>query len=116
MKTCLKAMPKLFLVVFFLSTLPGVIAAQEYTTKGADSCLKCHKSDKWSVMPIFNTKHGSRTDPDSPFSSMQCESCHGPSNGHVTAKKKADVKVKRTFGANDQASVVEQNEPLYRLP
>lgn len=110
MNACLKAIPKLFLVVVFLSVLPGVLAAQEYTSKGADSCLKCHKKEKWGVMPIFKTGHGSVADPGSPFSNMQCEACHGPSNEHARAKKKADVMVKRTFGEGDQASVTEQNE------
>jgi DmsE family decaheme c-type cytochrome len=91
--------------------LPGVLAAEEYSSKGADSCLMCHKSAKWSVMPIFNSKHGSLVDENAPFSNMQCEGCHGPSNAHVKAKKKAEVPVKRTFGANDAASVPEQNEP-----
>ena len=106
-----KALPKLFLILMCLSILPGALEAQEYTSKGADNCLMCHKSAKWSVMPIFNTKHGSQTDPDAPFSNLQCESCHGPSNAHVKAKKKADVPVERTFGDGDQSSVSEQNEP-----
>ena len=105
-----KALPKLFLILMCLSILPGVLEAQEYTSRGADDCLKCHKSDKWSVMPIFNTKHGSLTDPDAPFSSKQCESCHGPSIEHVKARKKKDAQVMRTFGEGDQASVAEQNE------
>jgi hypothetical protein len=74
MNTCLRALPKLLLAWMIVSILPGVLAAQEYTAKGADNCLKCHKSAKWAVKPIFNTKHGSRTDPDAPFSKLQCES------------------------------------------
>ena len=107
----LKALPKLLLVWILVSMMPGILAAQEYTEKGADNCLKCHKSAKWDVMPIFNTPHGSRVDPDAPFTNLQCEACHGPSNEHFKAKKKSEVPVKRTFGKGDQASVPEQNEP-----
>jgi DmsE family decaheme c-type cytochrome len=111
MNMCLNALPRFVLILTFLLIFPGSLLAEEYTSKGADSCLMCHKSAKWSVMPIFNSKHGSLVDQDAPFSNMQCESCHGPSNEHAKAKKKAEVPVKRTFGDNDQASVPEQNEP-----
>lgn len=105
-----KALPKIFLVLMCIALLPGTLEAQEYTSKGADSCLMCHKSEKWGIMPIFNTKHGSLTDEDAPFSNMQCEACHGPSNEHRKAKKKAEVPVMRTFAADDHASVPQQNE------
>jgi DmsE family decaheme c-type cytochrome len=61
-------------------------------------------------MSIFNTKHGSQVDPDAPFSNLQCESCHGPSNDHARARNKSEVQVSRSFGEGDQASVSEQNE------
>ena len=110
MKMHLNTFLKLTLMLVFLTVLPGVLAAEEYSSKGADSCLMCHKSEKWGVMPIFNSKHGSQTDPDAPFSNEQCESCHGPSNAHVKAKKKSESPVPRTFGENDLASVPEQNQ------
>lgn len=109
MKIRLKSLTKLFLILVFLSLFSGTLAAQEYTNRGADDCLKCHKGKKWSVMPIFNTKHGSLTDPDAPFSNLQCESCHGPSNAHAKASKKKEVQVQRTFGKGDQASAAEQD-------
>ncbi len=93
----LKVLSNLVLLVFFLLIVPGVMAAEEYTSKGADSCLMCHRAEKWGVMPIFDSKHGSLTDPDAPFSNEQCESCHGPSNAHAKAKKKSEVKPARHF-------------------
>jgi DmsE family decaheme c-type cytochrome len=96
--------------VTLLCGLPTVLAAEEYSAKGADTCLMCHRSAKWAVMDIFKTKHGSRTDPDAPFANLQCESCHGPSNAHVKAKKKSEVQPQVSFGDNDQASVPQQNE------
>jgi DmsE family decaheme c-type cytochrome len=58
--------------------------AAEYTEKGADTCVKCH--DEESVFPvysIFKTKHAQRTDPRTPFASLQCETCHGPGGKHA---------------------------------
>ena len=88
----LKALPKLLLAWILVSIMPGILAAQEYTEKGADNCLKCHKSAKWDVMPIFNTPHG-------------------PSNEHFKAKKKSEVPVKCTFGKGDQASFPNRTNP-----
>ena len=104
-----KALVQTLLVLTCMLIFPGVVIAQEYTSKGADSCLRCHKTDKWSVMSIFNTKHGSRADQDAPFSNLQCEAGHGPSKDHQKAKKKAEVQVQRTFGKGDSAPVSEQN-------
>jgi DmsE family decaheme c-type cytochrome len=107
----LRTCSKYFRLWVFLLILPAVLEAQELTSKGADTCLMCHRSDQDSVMPIFNTMHGSRADPNAPFSNQQCESCHGPSNAHFKAKDKKEIQVKRTFGKTDQATVSEQNEP-----
>lgn len=108
----MKALPNLILIVVLLSILPGTSQAEgeEYTSKGADSCLMCHRSAKWDVMPIFNTKHGSLTDPDAPFTNAQCESCHGPSAAHMKAKNKAEMPPMRTFGKSDKATATEQDE------
>jgi len=102
------------LVALFLASLvasPTLLAEEEYSAKGADSCLMCHKSGKWGdVMPIFKTRHGSMMDPNAPFSNEQCESCHGPSNAHVKAKKKSEVSPAVTFGKDSEVSVATQNE------
>jgi DmsE family decaheme c-type cytochrome len=100
----------IIMTVACLLISPAVLAEETYTSKGADSCLMCHKAEKWGVMDIFQTKHGSLADPDAPFSNLQCEACHGPSNEHARAKNKSEVKVARTFGEGDTASVPEQNE------
>ena len=99
----MKALPNLILIVFLLFVLPGNALAEseaEYTSKGADNCLMCHRAEKWGVMPIFESKHGSLTDGDAPFSNLQCEACHGPSAAHMKAKNKAEVKPAVVFGAN----------------
>jgi len=106
----LTALPTLVLIMLFLTIQPGNLAAEEYSAKGADSCLMCHKAAKWGVMPIFKTKHGSQVDPDAPFSNMQCESCHGPSNEHAKAKKKSEVHPSIVFGKDSETPVSAQNE------
>ena len=108
----MKALPNLILIVILLSILPGTSLAEgeEFTSKGADNCLMCHRSAKWDVMPIFNTKHGSLTDKDAPFTNLQCESCHGPSAAHMKAKNKAETPPMRVFGKGAHSSATEQNE------
>lgn len=104
----LSSCQRLVLVLISLWVLPGVLAAQEYTPNGADSCLMCHGQS--AVTPIFDTKHGAQTDPDAPFAGAQCESCHGPSNEHMAGKMKGQsVQPQHTFGENDESSVADQN-------
>lgn len=109
----MKAFLNLILIVLLLFILPGTALAEgelEYTTKGADNCLMCHRSDKWNVMPIFKTKHGSLSDPGAPSSNMQCESCHGPSAAHAKAKNKAEQLPMVSFGKGARETAAEQNE------
>lgn len=54
-----------------------------YSRGGADTCLGCHDEDSaFPVLEIFQTKHGSMTDPHAPMAQYQCESCHGPLGEH----------------------------------
>jgi DmsE family decaheme c-type cytochrome len=110
MNTRQKTRVQLLLVLISLLLLPVSVIAQEYSSKGADSCLTCHKKDKWGVMPMFNTKHGSLTDPDAPFTNLQCEACHGPSQEHRKAKKKSEVPVPIVYGKDSNTPISEQNE------
>ena len=87
-----------------LSVLPGLTLAQDspptdlltndvqsflvqkfhagnYSKKGADECLQCHKKDD-NVMKIFSTPHGDASNSKSPMGKLQCESCHGPKGNH----------------------------------
>lgn len=110
----MKALLSMILVVVLLFALPGSALADEeleYTSKGADSCLMCHRSAKWNVMGIFETKHGSLTDPNAPFSNLQCEACHGPSAAHTKAKNKAENPPMHTFADDEEATAAEQNAP-----
>jgi DmsE family decaheme c-type cytochrome len=51
---------------------------------GPNTCLKCHNDAK--VAPILQTPHARSGDAHSPFGQQGCESCHGPSAGHVAAR------------------------------
>ena len=84
----------------------------EYSTKGADTCLKCHDEDnEYPVLPIFKTKHGEINDDRSPMASLQCETCHGPGGAHQKKKKKNKPKAPiRAFGSNAWTPIEEQNQ------
>jgi DmsE family decaheme c-type cytochrome len=54
----------------------------QYAADGANTCLTCHNSPP--VNYILNTPHAREADPRTPFSSHDCETCHGPSPEHMT--------------------------------
>lgn len=106
----LKLLSGTVLAITFMLTLPGsLVAEDEYSARGADNCLMCHRAGQWDIMDIFHTKHGSQVDPDAPFTNEQCEACHGPSNAHVRAKNKAEVQPKVVFGGKNPSPAEEQN-------
>ncbi len=92
--------------------MPLALWAQEYSRSGADSCILCHQdSSEKPATAIFQTKHAARTDSDSPFSALQCETCHGPSKEHARAQRRGqDEKPARTFGASAYTPAAEQNQ------
>lgn len=91
--------------------MPLSLAAQEYSRLGADSCILCHEgSSEKPATAIFHTKHASLNDPDSPFSDLQCETCHGPSKEHARAQRQGrDAMPTWTFGAKAATLAEEQN-------
>jgi len=86
--------------------------AQEFSEKGADSCMPCHwEGQPKSAADIFFTKHASRTDPGAPFTNLQCETCHGPGQDHVFAQQRSlDVLPENTFGSHSKTPVETQNQ------
>ncbi|MBL4659734.1 MAG: DmsE family decaheme c-type cytochrome [Alcanivoracaceae bacterium] len=86
--------------------------AEDFTRKGADSCLKCHDEESdFPVLSIFKTKHASQVDPESPFASAQCESCHGAGKDHERSQKKGkDDKPMLTFGKTSNIPASQQNK------
>jgi DmsE family decaheme c-type cytochrome len=69
--------------------------ADQYSPKGADTCLECHddESPGYSAKALFKTKHAHRGDKRSPFGAkgLQCESCHGPGALHARNKRAASI-------------------------
>jgi len=85
----------------------------QYTEKGADTCLSCHDpdsdTDTFHTNNIFKTKHAFRGDPRAPFGpgGLQCEACHGPGHKHATqGKKKLSI---NNFNSTSFLSVEQRN-------
>ncbi|WP_298444110.1 DmsE family decaheme c-type cytochrome [uncultured Ferrimonas sp.] len=69
----------------------------QYSKRGADSCLMCHKKNE-TVMALFDGVHGDLHS-SSPMAQLQCEACHGPQGKH---KGKNQPMI--TFGDNGNVS------------
>jgi DmsE family decaheme c-type cytochrome len=86
-------------------------SADEYTPKGADTCLGCHddESATYVMGAIFKSKHGQRGDKRTPFGQggLQCEACHGPGALHARNKKAAAI---NTFKPDSKVSLEGRNE------
>lgn len=76
-------------MIAFSSWQPAALSAEdaEYSPDGAESCLTCHdaKSDD-PADAILRTPHALTADLNTPFGMgrNQCETCHGPSDAHLT--------------------------------
>lgn len=76
----------------------------EYSKKGADSCLACHKKSAL-VMSIFDGVHGQMNNHSSPMAGLQCEACHGPQGTHNKGGKEPMI----SFGSNGKLSAAAKN-------
>jgi len=90
---------------------PSADAATGYTRRGADTCLGCHDTGADApALRVFATPHGSRDDPRSPFSQMQCEACHGPGAAHAQRVRRGERQgAIRTFGPQSTVPAEEQD-------
>jgi DmsE family decaheme c-type cytochrome len=95
-----------------LMLLPVICWGQEYSRSGADSCVLCHgEGSEQPAVAIFQTKHGSRADPGTPFSNLQCETCHGPGKEHARAQRQGkDGLPPVTFGHTAETPAADQNQ------
>jgi DmsE family decaheme c-type cytochrome len=86
-------------------------AADQYTDKGADTCLNCHddESAAYSAGAIFKSKHAHRGDKRTPFGAggLQCEACHGPGALHARNKRASAI---NTFKADSKVPLAERNQ------
>ncbi|WP_277869346.1 multiheme c-type cytochrome, partial [Shewanella sp. 10N.286.52.B9] len=79
-------------------------AEGNYSPKGADNCLTCHRKNE-TVMDIFDGVHGNIASSDSPMAGLQCEACHGPQGQHNRGGKEPMI----AFGSDSKLSAPTQN-------
>lgn len=62
------------------ATITATMMPGTYSSRGADTCLKCHDETdgEHKILDIFKTKHGRAADERTPLAGLQCEACHGP--------------------------------------
>ena len=87
------------------------IPRDQYTEKGADTCLECHNdvTPGYSFTAIFKGPHAHRHDKRAPFGpgGLQCEACHGPGAQHAEKGKASSI---RSLKA-DTMTAQERNQP-----
>ncbi|NKF51815.1 DmsE family decaheme c-type cytochrome [Shewanella sp. WXL01] len=86
------------------ATLDAKFAEGKYSSKGADSCLMCHKRSE-KVMDLFKGVHGQIESSKSPMAGLQCEACHGPQGSHNRGGREPMI----TFGKDSTLSAEKQN-------
>lgn len=79
-------------------------AEGKYSSKGADTCLMCHRKSP-KVMELFDGVHGNANVKGSPMADLQCEACHGPLGSHNRGGKEPMI----TFGSNSPVPADKQN-------
>jgi DmsE family decaheme c-type cytochrome len=98
------------------ATAPAEVGAgDQYSEKGADTCLNCHDEDAdtltFKTNGIFKSRHAMRGDKRTPFAAggLQCEACHGPGAGH-SAKGSKKVLTINSLKNNSFLPVAKRNE------
>lgn len=85
----LRIEPLRLLALALACLLPIVAGArEEYSDEGFQGCLECHETP--DVLGILDTVHAKESDPDTPASQKQCQSCHGPSAVHMRFPMQVD--------------------------
>ncbi len=90
-------------------------AGDQYSEKGADTCLNCHDEEAdtatFKTNGIFKGRHAMRHDARTPFApgGLQCEACHGPGARH-SAKGSKKVLTINSLKKNSYLPVAKRNE------
>ena len=92
-------------------TRPPLPPREQYSEKGADTCLECHDdvTPGYSGAAIFKGKHAHRTDKRAPFGpgGLQCEACHGPGARHAASKNPQSI---NSLKSSSSQSAQERNQ------
>jgi DmsE family decaheme c-type cytochrome len=90
---------------------PPLPPREQYSQKGADTCLECHDdvTPGYSGAAIFKGKHAHRMDKRAPFGpgGLQCEACHGPGARHAASKNPQSI---NSLKANSSQTPQERNQ------
>ena len=113
------------LVLLLLGTASFALAQEEgaepaeapepvanYSRRGADGCIGCHRRWDPPLLGIFETPHGNPHDARSPFGErqLQCEACHGPGELHGGRVKRGDPRPPIiNFGSEAWTPIPQQN-------
>ena len=91
---------------------PPLPPRDQYSEKGADTCLECHDdvTPGYSGAAIFKGKHAHRNDKRAPFGpgGLQCEACHGPGARHARSKNPDSI---NSLKASSSQTAQERNQP-----
>jgi DmsE family decaheme c-type cytochrome len=91
---------------------PPLPPREQYSEKGADTCLECHDDTTpgYSGAAIFKGKHAHRLDKRAPFGpgGLQCEACHGPGARHARSKNPGSI---NSLKASSSQTPQERNQP-----
>lgn len=91
-------------------------AGEQYSEKGADTCLNCHDEEAdtatFTTAAIFKTRHAQRRNANAPFGAagLQCEACHGPGARHSAKGSKKTATI-NSLKKNSFLSVEQRNQP-----
>jgi DmsE family decaheme c-type cytochrome len=90
---------------------PPLPPRDQYSEKGADTCLECHDdvTPGYSGAALFKGKHAHRHDKRAPFGpgGLQCEACHGPGARHARSKNPESI---NSLKANSSQTAEERNQ------
>ena len=91
---------------------PPLPPRDQYSEKGADTCLECHDdvTPGYSGAAIFKGKHAHRLDKRAPFGpgGLQCEACHGPGARHARSKNPDSI---NSLKASSSQTAQERSQP-----